>query len=71
MVPVTKVSVIPDAQGKVIDLHAMRTTLGTNLARAGVAPQVAREIMRHADYRTTLKHYTACTSAMRPRQWRR
>ena len=41
-----------------LDLHAMRTTLGTNLARAGVAPQIAQRIMRHADYRTTLKHYT-------------
>ena len=36
----------------------MRTTLGTNLARAGVAPQVARQIMRHSDYKTTLQHYT-------------
>ncbi len=41
-----------------IDLHAMRTTLGTNLARAGVAPQIAHCIMRHGDYRTTLQHYT-------------
>ena len=47
-----------DAEGRVIDLHALRTTLGTQLARAGVAPQVAQRIMRHGDYRTTLKHYT-------------
>ena len=47
-----------DEEGRVIDLHAMRTTLGTNLARAGVAPQLAQRIMRHSDYRTTLKHYT-------------
>ena len=59
MVPVTAIRVTPDGQGRIVDLHAMRTTLGTNLARAGVAPQVAREIMRHGDYRTTLKHYTA------------
>ena len=26
--------------------------------RAGVTPQVAQRIMRHTDYRTTLKHYT-------------
>jgi integrase len=52
------VIVVEDEQGRVIDLHAMRTTLGTNLARAGVAPQLAQKIMRHADYRTTLKHYT-------------
>ncbi len=50
--------VAEDAEGRVIDLHALRTTLGTNLARAGVAPQIAQRIMRHADYRTTLRHYT-------------
>ncbi|MBU6414247.1 MAG: site-specific integrase [Planctomycetes bacterium] len=50
--------VVEDSEGRVIDLHAMRTTLGTNLARAGVAPQVAQRIMRHGDYKTTLKHYT-------------
>ena len=50
--------VAEDEQGRVIDLHALRTTLGTQLARAGVAPQVAQRIMRHGDYRTTLKHYT-------------
>ncbi len=47
-----------DDEGRVIDLHALRTTLGTQLARAGVTPQVAQRIMRHSDYRTTLKHYT-------------
>src|SRR5690606_37840973 len=48
-----------DADGFEIDLHAMRTTLGTALARHGVAPQLAQRILRHADYRTTLKNYTA------------
>lgn len=48
-----------DAEGRVVDLHALRTTLATELARQGVAPQVAQKIMRHADYRTTLAHYTA------------
>ncbi len=55
--PKTRI-VAEDAEGRTIDLHALRTTLGTNLARAGIAPQVAQRIMRHADYRTTLKHYT-------------
>jgi len=50
--------VIEDADGRVIDLHALRTTLGTQLARAGVAPQIAQRIMRHSDYKTTLRHYT-------------
>ena len=48
----------PDDQGRVADLHALRATLGTQLARQGVAPQVAQKIMRHGDYRTTLRHYT-------------
>ena len=47
-----------DEAGRVADLHALRTTLGTMLARAGVAPQIAQRIMRHSDYRTTLAHYT-------------
>ncbi len=47
-----------DSEGRVVDLHAMRTTLGTSLAREGVAPQLAQRIMRLADYRTTLAHYT-------------
>ena len=36
----------------------LRTTLGTQLARAGVAPQITQRIMRHADFRTTNRHYT-------------
>ncbi|MSR74116.1 MAG: site-specific integrase [Planctomycetes bacterium] len=48
-----------DDQGRVVDLHAMRTTLGTQLARAGVAPQVAMLMLRHSDHKTTMKHYTA------------
>ena len=30
----------------------------SGLYRHGVKPQVARQIMRHSDYKTTLKHYT-------------
>jgi len=55
--PKTRI-VTRDEEGREIDLHALRVTLGTALARAGVAPQVAQKIMRHADYRTTLQHYT-------------
>lgn len=46
-----------DERGQVVDFHALRGTLGTRLAAAGVAPQVAKGIMRHSDYRTTVKHY--------------
>ncbi len=52
-----------DSEGRVVDLHALRTTLGTNLALKGVAPQIAQRIMRHSDYRTTLAHYTALRTA--------
>jgi len=46
-----------DEAGRVVDLHALRTTLGTELARQGVSPQVAQKIMRHSDYRITMEHY--------------
>ena len=55
--PKTRI-IAEDDEGRVIDLHAMRTTSGTRLARYGTAPQIAREIRRHSDYKTTLKHYT-------------
>ena len=53
-----KIKLVDDA-GRVADLHALRTTLGTQLARQGVAPQVAARLMRHSDYRVTMKHYTS------------
>jgi len=40
------------------DFHSLRHTLATNLARAGTAPRVAMEIMRHSDMRLTAKTYT-------------
>jgi integrase len=51
--------VTEDAEGRKVDLHALRTTLATDLARAGVSPQVIQKIMRHSDFKTTQKHYTA------------
>lgn len=50
-----------DADGRWVDLHALRTTLGTVLARSEVSPAEAQRLMRHGDYRTTLKHYTRLT----------
>ena len=52
-----------DADGRIADLHALRATLGTMLARQGVTPQVAQRLLRHSDYRTTLSHYTVLTLA--------
>ena len=47
-----------DEGGRIADLHSLRTTLGTSLARQGVTPQVAQKILRHTDYRLTLRHDT-------------
>ena len=47
-----------DSAGRRVDRHALRTTTGTLLARAGVMPQEAQRQMRHADIKTTLRHYT-------------
>ncbi|MCA9287861.1 MAG: tyrosine-type recombinase/integrase [Phycisphaerales bacterium] len=48
-----------DESGRHVDLHAMRTTMGTMLARGGVAPQAAAKVLRHRDPRVTNRHYTA------------
>jgi integrase len=47
-----------DAEGRQLDRHALRTTLGTHLARAGVLPQQAMKVLGHTDVRITMKHYT-------------
>ncbi len=47
-----------DAKGLRADFHSLRHTLATNLAKAGTAPRVAMEIMRHSDMRLTAKTYT-------------
>jgi Phage integrase family len=47
-----------NAAGLRADFHSLRHTLATNLARAGTAPRVAMEIMRHSDMRLTAKTYT-------------
>lgn len=53
--------VLANDQGLHADLHSLRVTLGTMLARSGVPPQVARRIMRHSRYATTLRYYTHLT----------
>lgn len=47
-----------DNQGRQADFHALRHSFSTNLARAGVTPRVAMELMRHSDMRLTQKTYT-------------
>lgn len=41
-----------------LDLHALRTTYATNLARANVPVQVTARLMRHLNIRTTMNVYT-------------
>ncbi|MDB4559449.1 site-specific integrase, partial [Planctomycetota bacterium] len=50
--------VTEDDQGRVIDLHALRTTFGTKLTREGVAPLLTKSLMRHASFQTTEVHYS-------------
>ncbi len=47
-----------DERGRTVDIHALRTTFGTWLARSGVAPRVAQALMRHSDIRLTMSVYT-------------
>jgi len=47
-----------DSQGRQADFHALRHSFSTNLARAGVNPRIAMELMRHSDMRLTQKTYT-------------
>lgn len=52
-----------DDQGRRIDFHSLRVTFATNLARAGVAPKTAQELMRHSDINLTMKTYTKLDAA--------
>jgi len=47
-----------DARGRVIDIHALRTTFCTHLAVAGVHPRVAQQAMRHSRMELTNQYYT-------------
>jgi len=47
-----------DAEGRQADFHSLRMTFGTMLAKNGVAPRTAMELMRHTDLRLTMNVYT-------------
>jgi integrase len=47
----------PDSEGRRVDIHALRVTFGTRLARAGVPLMRAVELMRHSDPRLTQRVY--------------
>lgn len=50
-----------DAQGRRVDLHALRDTFGTHLAASGVAPFVLKELMRHSTVQQSEKYYIDAT----------
>jgi len=47
-----------DERGRYADIHALRYTYGTNLARMGVHPKMAQILMRHATIELTMSLYT-------------
>jgi integrase len=46
-----------DDRKRTVDIHSLRHTFGTLLARSGVAPRTAMDLMRHADIRLTTAIY--------------
>lgn len=42
----------------VVDFHSLRHTFGTMLAKAGTAPKVAMDLMRHGDVNLTMALYS-------------
>jgi len=47
-----------DAQGRTLDIHCLRHTFATLLARNGTSPAVAQKLLRHSDIRLTMNIYT-------------
>src|SRR5205085_2555244 len=47
-----------DERGRVMDVHAMRTTFGTHLSKAGVSLRTAQAAMRHSKPELTANVYT-------------
>jgi len=47
-----------DERGRTIDVHALRTTFGTLLSKAEVAPRTAQAAMRHSTIDLTMNVYT-------------
>ncbi len=47
-----------DERGRVLDVHALRTTFGTMMSRAGVSPRTAQAAMRHSTIDLTMNVYT-------------
>jgi integrase len=52
-----------EQNGEVVDMHALRTTFGTLLARKNVPLALAQKLMRHCDPRLTSNIYTVARLA--------
>jgi len=50
-----------DSASRVVDVHSLRGTFATQLARAGVSLQVAQRLLRHSDPKLTANAYTHLT----------
>jgi len=47
-----------DGGGRIIDRKTLRKTFASHLIAAGVKPRELQLLMRHADIRTTMRHYS-------------
>ena len=47
-----------DDRGRVADVHCLRHSFATSLAKAGVAPKAAQTLLRHSDVNLTLSVYS-------------
>ena len=47
-----------DDDGRTVDVHSLRQTFATLLARNGTFPAVAQKLKRHSDIRLTMNIYT-------------
>jgi len=46
-----------DEHDCVVDFHALRHTYATNLARSGVHPKIAMDLLGHSDINLTMAYY--------------
>jgi integrase len=47
-----------DNENRVVDFHALRHTYATNLARSGVHPKIAMDLLDHSDINLTMAYYS-------------
>jgi integrase len=58
-----EVGVAAERNGEVVDMHALRTTFGTMLAKKNVPLALAQKLLRHCDPRLTSNIYTVAQLA--------